>query len=54
MSAPPLAGDMKAGFIGLAVAVVLLLVWVVAIVLITDRLTGHHDAPAAAAVTQQR
>ncbi len=52
MSAPPLPGDMKAGFIGLAFAVVFLLVVLTSIVFISNRVTGHHDEPAAA--TQQR
>jgi hypothetical protein len=48
MSAPPLPGDMKAGYIGLGVALVFLLVVVVSITLVANRYSGHHDAPAAA------
>lgn len=48
MSAPPRPGDMKAGFIGLAFALVFLLIVLTTITLLTNRFTGHHE-PAAAA-----
>ncbi len=49
--APPLAGDMKAGFVGLVVAMVflLLVVWSIS-AWSTARFRAHHPAPAA---TQQ-
>lgn len=52
MSAPPLPGDMKAGFIGLAFAVVFLFVILTTITVITNRITAHHPPEPAAEAGQ--